>query len=101
MSHELYHSSTGLAADLCKISMVKLCSRISSESDLHMKLLLQIHDELLFEVADRDVDRAVELVSDSLETDRLLEGYVEFRLPLEVKVLVGKRWGKMEEMEKE
>ena len=81
--------------------MVKLCSRISSQSDLHMKLLLQIHDELLFEVADGDLDRAVDIVCDSLETDRLLEGYIDFRLPLEVKVLVGKRWGKMREIERE
>ena len=81
--------------------MVKLCSRISSQSDLHMKLLLQIHDELLFEVADRDLDRAVDIVRDTLETDRLLEGYIDFRLPLEVKVLVGKRWGKMREIERE
>ena len=81
--------------------MVKLCSRVSSQSDLHMKLLLQIHDELLFEVADRDLDRAVDIVRDTLETDRLLEGYIDFRLPLEVKVLVGKRWGKMREIERE
>ena len=80
--------------------MVKLCSRISSQSDLHMKLLLQIHDELLFEVADRDLDRAVDIVRDTLETDRLLEGYIDFRMPLEVKVLVGKRWGKMREIER-
>ena len=81
--------------------MVKLCSRVSSQSDLHMKLLLQIHDELLFEVADRDLDRAVDIVRDTLKTDRLLEGYIDFRLPLEVKVLVGKRWGKMREIERE
>ena len=81
--------------------MVKLCGRISSQSDLHMKLLLQIHDELLFEVADQDLDRAVDIVRDTLETDRLLEGYIDFRLPLEVKVLVGKRWGKMREIERE
>ena len=66
-----------------------------------MKLLLQIHDELLFEVADRDLVRAVDIVCDTLETDRLLEGYIDFRLPLEVKVLMGKRWGKMREIERE
>ena len=88
----------GLAADICKVAMVKLCRRISKSGGLNAKLLMQIHDELLFEVPDAEMNETVRIVVGILETDRLLEGYTDLRLPLEVKLLAGKSWGDMQEI---
>ncbi|KAI6647024.1 DNA polymerase nu-like [Oopsacas minuta] len=88
----------GLAADLCKVAMIKLCNRFSIETGLNTKLLVQIHDEILFEVADQQLQDTVDIVYEILENDRLLEGFVDFILPLEVKVLTGKSWGIMQEI---
>ena len=88
----------GLAADICKVAMIKICNRISETVGLNAKLLIQIHDELLFEVPDTEMGDTVGIVCGILETDRLLEGYTELRLPLEVKILAGKNWGDMQEI---
>ena len=86
----------GLAADICKVAMIQICNRFSRTGGLSTKLLIQIHDELLFEVPDAEMNETVRIVCEILETDRLLEGYTELRLPLEVKILAGKNWGNMQ-----
>ena len=88
----------GLAADICKVAMIKLCNGIAKTRSLNAKLLIQIHDELLLEVRDEELKETVWLVRDTLETDKLLEGYSDFKIPLEVKILAGKKWGGMQEI---
>ncbi len=75
----------GSAADLIKLAMVAIHRRLRSQK-LPARMLLQIHDELVFEVADRDVDELAHLVVAEMSGVRPLE------VPLKVDVKVGPNW---------
>ncbi|MBN1528431.1 MAG: DNA polymerase I [Thermoleophilaceae bacterium] len=75
----------GTAADIIKVAMVHARDRLRSEG-LETRLVLQIHDELLFEAPEAEVDRAVEIVREEMT------GAFEMDPPLEVDVGVGENW---------
>ena len=83
----------GTAADIIKAAMLKVDARISEEG-LSSRMLLQIHDELVFEVS-REVSRE----GKRDETKRVIalvtqemEGVIELRVPLVVNVTCGESW---------
>ena len=76
----------GGAADIMKLAMVRVHDRIR-ESALQAKMLLQVHDELVFEVPADEVDGLRELVSE--EMPRALE----MSVPLKVDFKTGYNWG--------
>ncbi len=76
----------GTAADIIKVAMVDLQPRLPS---LGAQMIMQVHDELVFDV---DEDR-VEEVAD-LAVDRMVAAY-DLRPPLEVEAKVGERWGRV------
>ncbi|MCA1688863.1 MAG: DNA polymerase I, partial [Actinobacteria bacterium] len=76
----------GTAADIIKVAMVDLAPRLRS---LGADMIMQVHDELVFDV---DEDR-VETVA-ALATDRMIAAY-DLEPPLEVEVKVGERWGQV------
>jgi DNA polymerase-1 len=75
----------GTAADLIKKAMIDL-SRGLEEGSFRSRLLLQVHDELVLEVPEDEVDRASELVQTTMESVYPLD------VPLKVDVAVGKSW---------
>lgn len=75
----------GSAADLIKLAMLAVHRRLR-ESDLRARLLLQIHDELLFEVAAEDVARLEAMVREEMT------GVADLAVPLKVDVAVGETW---------
>jgi DNA polymerase I len=75
----------GSAADLIKLAMVNLHRRIVNES-LPMKMLLQIHDELVFEVPADHTDRAAGIIRQEMEQAMSLS------VPLKVDVGIGADW---------
>ncbi len=79
----------GTAADIIKIAMIRLHHEMEQRG-LKSKMLLQVHDELLFEVPRSELDQMAELVPD------LMEHVVELRVPLVVEVKTGKNWGDMQ-----
>jgi DNA polymerase-1 len=78
----------GSAADLIKLSMLKIDKEIKGRN-LDAKLLLQIHDELIFEIKE---DIAKEL---SIEFSSLMEGIYKLNLPLKTSVAVGSSWDEL------
>ncbi len=52
-------------------------------------MILQIHDELVFEVDERDADRAAGVVRE------IMEGVGDLRVPLRVDVTAGRNWGEI------
>lgn len=78
----------GSAADLIKLAMLRI-DRLIEESALKAKMLLQIHDELLFEAEEEDCEVAMKRIKETME------GVMELRLPLEVKVKCGKDWSEI------
>ncbi len=76
----------GSAADLIKMAMNEIMNKIIDDE---AKLLLQIHDELIFEVKDENA------LQFSQEAKEIMEGIYELRVPLKVSVEIGKNWGEL------
>jgi DNA polymerase-1 len=79
----------GSAADLIKIAMIRIHRRLQ-ESTLQAKMLLQIHDELMFEVATADAPELADLVRHEMKSA------IELDVPLKVDVKLGKNWSSCE-----
>lgn len=62
----------GTAADIIKLAMVQLDARMR-EAGLRSRMLLQVHDELVFEVPDEELDRMRQLVKEVMETALTLD----------------------------
>jgi len=78
----------GSAADLIKLSMLKI-ERYMSEEEIDGAMLLQIHDELIFEIKEDEV----ETVSRKLKN--MMENIMELSVPLECSVSIGDSWGEL------
>ncbi len=75
----------GSAADIIKIAMIRV-NRALRDSGLDAKLILQVHDELIVEAAERDAEAARELLVREMESAAVL------LVPLTVSAAVGKSW---------
>ncbi len=74
----------GSAADLIKLSMLKIWEKYKNNNDI--KMLLQIHDELIFEIKDEKID---EITNDLVN---IMENIVKLEIPLKVSKKIGKSW---------
>ena len=79
----------GTAADLIKIAMIRI-DRELRERNLASKMLLQVHDELVFEVPEGEIDTMKKLVTERMENVR------ELKVPLKVDAGVGPNWRDLE-----
>jgi DNA polymerase-1 len=75
----------GTAADLVKLAMIRIQGDLE-KSDLDALMLLQVHDELVFEVAPGDVDALGTLVRSGME------GALDLKVPLVVDIHTGGNW---------
>jgi DNA polymerase I len=75
----------GTAADLIKLAMIAI-DRQLRERDLKTRMLLQVHDELLFEVPREETDEVEQLVRAAME------GVVELNVPLVADLVFGENW---------
>jgi DNA polymerase-1 len=75
----------GTAADLIKLAMIAV-QRVIDEQRLATRMIMQVHDELVFEVPRDEVDWAREALP------RLMSGVAELSVPLVVDVGVGANW---------
>ncbi len=76
----------GTAADLIKLAMIEIDKDLPKVSPRSM-MLLQVHDELVFEVPDSDVKKVTKLVK------KKMENVVKLDVPVVVEIGVGKNWG--------
>lgn len=75
----------GSAADIIKIAMVNVFNKLN-EKKLRSKLILQVHDELIIEAHESEVD----IVKDILKTE--MEKALQMSVPLKVDLSLGKSW---------
>jgi DNA polymerase-1 len=75
----------GTAADIIKIAMIHLDQWIQS-GELNVKMILQVHDELVFEIAENDVEKAIPLVRDGMVNA------VKLITPILVDIGAGDNW---------
>lgn len=78
----------GSAADIVKLAMLKI-TRALKERGLESQLLLQVHDELIFEVPEAELEEMKSLVKE------IMESVITLDIPLRVSVETGSCWGEM------
>ena len=84
------HPIQGTAADIIKMAMAVISDEIQNmQSDIRM--ILQIHDELLFEIADDKIKETYPKIKD------IMEGVYKLSVPLRVDVSVGASWGELKD----
>ena len=81
----------GTAADIIKRAMARMGPALAAEGLGDVRMLMQVHDELVFEVPEDDVDRARDVVRRVMES--AAEPAVKLSVPLGVEVGVGPNWG--------
>jgi DNA polymerase-1 len=79
----------GTASDIIKIAMNRIDAEMR-ERGLRSKMLLQVHDELIFEGPASELDPLREMVL------RVMPASLSLAVPLKVDVKVGRNWGEME-----
>jgi len=75
----------GSAADVIKLAMIRVFNAMR-EANLKSKMLLQVHDELVFDVHESEIDEMKALVK------REMEGAVDLGVPMEVEIELGDNW---------
>jgi len=78
----------GTSADIIKVAMVKLYSEMQ-QRQLKSKILLQVHDELLFEVPQEEFEEMSQLVSETMSTS------LKLSVPLKIDIKSGQNWGEL------
>ncbi len=76
----------GTAADIMKLAMIKVAEKLG-KSGLSARMLLQVHDELVLEAPDQEVDQTIELVQSCMENVYSLD------IPLTTEAKYGENWG--------
>ena len=75
----------GTAADIIKVAMIHIQKRID-ELDLPVKMIMQVHDELVFEVPKGDLQKTIPMIQNKMET------VMDLSIPLKVSIHSGKNW---------
>jgi DNA polymerase-1 len=82
----------GTAADIVKIAMIRIYQEMQTKK-MRAKLLLQVHDELVFEAPQSELAELAALVKQHMEATGEV---IELKVPLKVDLKVGQNWGEME-----
>ena len=80
----------GSAADIIRLAMIKIDNTL--EQNKMAKMLLQIHDELIFECSRKDENKVKKLIKDAMVSVSSSEHHM-FSIPLEVSINSGNNWG--------
>ncbi len=76
----------GTAADIIKLAMIAISQRLAADDGLDAKMILQVHDELVFEVAQHSAEKLRDC------TIELMGNAAELKVPLLVDIGIGKNW---------
>jgi DNA polymerase-1 len=79
----------GTAADIIKVAMIRVDEELR-ERGLRTRMILQVHDELIFECPAEEVEAVRELAP------RIMSSSIELKVPLKVDLKQGRNWGEME-----
>jgi len=82
----------GSAADIIRLAMIKLDQLIETDKNFKTKMLLQIHDELIFECSQNDKDYVQQTIKEAMISISSSD-YHMFSVPLNVSINSGLNWG--------
>ena len=80
----------GTASDIIKLAMIEIHKYILSQK-IKAKMLLQVHDELIFEISEQDIKESSIIIKQIMENSHLR--YKDFTVPLTVDYGIGNTWG--------
>lgn len=75
----------GSSADIMKLAMIEVYKKLQ-ENNLESKMILQIHDEIIIDAKENEIDILKKIVKDAMEN------IVELKVPLKVEINIGKNW---------
>ncbi len=75
----------GTAADMIKVAMIRIQNRFE-DLPLSTKMIMQVHDELVFEVPEEEIEKALPMIQNEMER------VMELSVPLKVSIHSGKNW---------
>ena len=78
----------GTAADLIKLAMIQVQQWIDDNSDLKGQVIMQVHDELVFEVPNNEIDKFTK------EIPQIMQNVAKLDIPLIVEINAGENWEK-------
>jgi DNA polymerase-1 len=78
----------GTAADIVKVAMIRIQNRIE-ELGLSTKMVMQVHDELVFEIPEEEIPKALPMIQKEMET------VTNLSVPLKVSIHTGKNWAEV------
>jgi len=84
----------GSAADIVRLAMIKINKLIENNKKLQIKMLLQIHDELIFECLEKEAMYVIKAIKEAMISISNSE-YHKFSIPLDVHVNSGYNWGEI------
>ena len=84
----------GSASEIMRMAMIRVNKKLEEIKESKCKMLLQIHDELIFEVNENDVKQYSKIIQDEMSSvkDSNLHS---FSIPLLVDINVGNNWGEL------
>lgn len=78
----------GTAADLMKMALLKVHAEIQA-GKIKAKMLLQVHDELVFEIAEKNAEKEAEKIK------KIMENIYTLDCPLKAEIKIGNNWGEL------
>jgi len=78
----------GTAADIIKVAMIHIQNRLE-ELHLSTKMIMQVHDELVFEVPEEELPKVLPMIQNEMET------VMDLSVPLKVSIHSGKNWAEV------
>ena len=84
----------GSASEIMRLAMIRINKEISNNKNNSLKMLLQIHDELIFEESSKETKKSIKLIKDLMLSVKDSELH-SFSIPLLVDVNIGENWGEL------
>ena len=75
----------GTAADIMKIAMIRMYQALEKEKS-EARIILQVHDEVILDTPEKEIDRVIELTTEAMKEATLLD------VPLEIDIGIGDNW---------
>ena len=82
----------GSASEIMRLAMIRLDKRLGEQKSLKSKMLLQIHDELIFEVHKDDSNKMIKMIKEEMSSVATSDHH-SFSIPLTIDINSGDNWG--------
>ena len=84
----------GSASEIMRLAMIRLEKKLNEQKNQNTKMLLQIHDELIFEAPKEEAKRISKLIIDEMSSVTKSDHH-SFSIPLTVDLNTGNNWGEL------